>query len=115
MCWYTPCTPQKQPPAITAVWTPSEAWASTAGAGMITASSAAREGATAKADNRQRADGGGAERKAAEVAAGHGVSSGVGGFDGSLGGAAVRNRQRLRPMPQIRAGRNCYRRPRTSS
>src|ERR1700730_15366106 len=49
VCWNTPCTPQKHPPAVTAVWMPSAAWASTAGAGMITASSAAREGATANA------------------------------------------------------------------
>ena len=48
VCWYTPCTPQKQPPARTAVWMPS-AFMSVAGAGMMTASSAAREGAMAKA------------------------------------------------------------------
>src|SRR5665213_2352219 len=49
VCWNTPCTPQKQPPATTTVWMPSEAFTSTAGAGMTTASSAARSGATAKA------------------------------------------------------------------
>jgi len=41
--------PQKQPPAMTAVWMPSEAWASAAGVGMMTAPSAARAGATASA------------------------------------------------------------------
>src|SRR5439155_24321863 len=49
VCWNTPWTPQKQPPAMTAVWMPLAAVASAAGAGMITASSAAREGATANA------------------------------------------------------------------
>src|SRR3981189_3745466 len=49
VCWNTPCTPQKQPPAMTAVWMPSDAWVSVAGAGIITASSAACEGATANA------------------------------------------------------------------
>jgi len=42
-------TPQKHPPAITAVWMPSDGWASTAGVGMITAFFRAREGATANA------------------------------------------------------------------
>src|SRR5205085_9577234 len=49
VCWNTPCTPQKQPPASTAVWMPSAPMASTLGAGMITGSSAAREGAIATA------------------------------------------------------------------
>src|SRR5437763_6271618 len=49
VCWNTPCTPQKQPPAMTAVWMPSAAFTSAIGAGMMTASSAAREGAMAKA------------------------------------------------------------------
>ena len=49
VCWNTPCTPQKQPPAKTAVWMPPAGCTSAAGAGMITASSAAREGATANA------------------------------------------------------------------
>jgi hypothetical protein len=41
-CWNTPCTPQKQPPAKTAVsvWR-VPAGSSTAGAGMTTAGSAA--------------------------------------------------------------------------
>src|SRR6478752_1581407 len=49
VCWNTPWTPQKQPPATTAVWTPSVARTSMAGAGMVTASAAAREGVAAKA------------------------------------------------------------------
>src|SRR5258708_40121080 len=50
VCWNTPCTPQKQPPAMTAVWMPFDACASTAGAGMMTASSDARDGATSKVE-----------------------------------------------------------------
>ena len=48
VCWNTPWTPQKQPPAITAVWISLAGGASIAGAGITTASSAARDG-TAKA------------------------------------------------------------------
>jgi hypothetical protein len=44
VCWKTPWTPQKQPPAITAVWTPLAGATSIAGAGITTASSAARDG-----------------------------------------------------------------------
>src|SRR5216684_5371411 len=50
VCWNTPCTPQKQPPATTTVWMPSAALASMAGAGITTASSAASDGAIATAD-----------------------------------------------------------------
>src|SRR5215471_1540698 len=49
VCWNTPCTPQKHPPASTAVCRPSDGCASTAGGGITTASSAARDGAEAKA------------------------------------------------------------------
>src|SRR5215813_10660124 len=49
VCWNTPCTPQKQPPASTAVCRPSAACTSALGAGMTTASSAAREGTATKA------------------------------------------------------------------
>src|SRR5581483_4902228 len=40
-CWKTPCTPQKQPPAKIAVSAPLPAGSSMAGAGILTARSAA--------------------------------------------------------------------------
>src|SRR6185369_9772786 len=48
--WKTPCTPQKQPPANTAVCVPlAFAVASTAGGAILTADSAARVGRGANA------------------------------------------------------------------
>ena len=84
---------------------------------MITASSAAREGASGEGGDRQRADGGGAERKAAELAAGHGVSSGVGGLEGSLErGPRFAIGWRLARCPKIRGQSGiCYSAGHTSS
>ena len=74
--------------------------------------------------NRQRADGGGAERKAAELAAGHEGSSGwflgMTGFDGSLGRqrrfAIIAGLIAGLPMPQdTRHQGRCYRRMDKSS
>src|SRR6476620_4687655 len=48
--WKTPCTPQKQPPANTAVWVPlALVVASTAGGAILTAASLARVRRGAKA------------------------------------------------------------------
>src|SRR5216683_8174426 len=87
VCWNTPCTPQKHPPAITAVWMPSDGWASAAGAGTITASSAAREGAIAKAAIASAPTAAAQSERRLNWLRDMGASSGVAGFGSNLGGS----------------------------
>ena len=72
VCWNTPCTPQKQPPATTAVWRPSEALNVLGGSGDDHGVFRGAQRRDRESGDRQRANGGGAKRKAAELAAGHG-------------------------------------------
>src|SRR5450759_2237269 len=75
-----------------------------------------QRGCDDESSDRQRADGGGAERKAAELAAGHGLPLGVGGFDGSLERQRRSQAAPAYPMSQdTRWSGYCYRPMHTSS
>src|ERR1700686_519844 len=95
--WNTPRTPQKHPPAITAVWIPTDAWASTAGAGIITASSAAREGAIANAPITSAPIAAAQSERRLNWLRDMGASSGVAGFGSSFG--RKRRSQSLAALP----------------